>query len=174
MMYPSEGKAHRLEARAGGRRGRETRESASIPVGESHSTWSFCRYPKTTPDAPVPPARKVHPLDIERSSKIRALALASRCLTREMKRLKDAPPTREMDESAALEIERLVHLARTMLDPTYSPEYAGPSALSKTRFVPHETPTSSPSKSAASSDTGRGSRSRSSSASSVRSASTGS
>jgi hypothetical protein len=99
-------------------------------------------------------------LDIERSSKIRALALASRCLTREMKRLRDAPPTREMDESTALEIERLVHLARTILDPTYSRGDAGPSALTKTTFVEPSTPAVASGKSGASSSNGRASKRR--------------
>jgi hypothetical protein len=104
-------------------------------------------------------------LDIERSSKIRALALASRCLTREMKRLRDAPPTRDMDEGSALEIERLVHLARTILDPTYSREDAGysredagPSALARTTFFPHVTPSPSSAKSAAGSSNGHASK----------------
>jgi hypothetical protein len=108
-------------------------------------------------------------LDIERSSKIRALALASRCLAREIKCLKEAPPTSDMDESETLEIERVVHLARAILDPNYTRDDAGytredavsplekakPSALAKTTFVAHVEPALPSSKSAASSSNGR-------------------
>jgi Domain of unknown function (DUF4388) len=68
--------------------------------------------------------RKAFPLDIERSSKIRALALASRCLTRELTRLRDSGIAHDgtSGEESAIEIERLVHLARTILDPAYSQE----------------------------------------------------
>lgn len=58
-------------------------------------------------------------MDTERSSKIRALALASRCLSRELKRLRTSGKGEE-PEGDADEIERLVHLARTILDPAYA------------------------------------------------------
>ncbi len=59
-------------------------------------------------------------LDQGHSSKIRALALASRCLTREIRRLKDSPGLLLHDRDATAEIDRLVKLARTILDPGLS------------------------------------------------------
>jgi len=59
------------------------------------------------------------PLDQGHSSKIRALTLASRTLTREIRRLKDSADPSAQDGDAAVEIDRLVKLARTILDPGY-------------------------------------------------------
>ena len=59
-------------------------------------------------------------MDQGHSSKIRALALASRCLTREIRRLKDSPGIVMHDRDASVEIDRLVDLARTILDPGLS------------------------------------------------------
>lgn len=66
------------------------------------------------------------PLDQGHSSKIRALTLASRTLTREIRRLKDTPAPFPQDADATVEIDRLVKLARTILDPGYfeSPKHA--------------------------------------------------
>jgi len=59
------------------------------------------------------------PLDQGHSSKIRALTLASRTLTREIRRLKDSTEPSAQEGDAAVEIDRLVKLARTILDPGY-------------------------------------------------------
>jgi hypothetical protein len=58
-------------------------------------------------------------LDHGHSSKIRALTLASRTLSREIRRLKDSPSSFADDAGATVEIDRLVKLARTILDPGF-------------------------------------------------------
>jgi hypothetical protein len=58
-------------------------------------------------------------LDQGHSSKIRALTLASHTLSREIRRLKDSPTQFAPDADATVEIDRLVKLARTILDPGY-------------------------------------------------------
>ncbi len=59
------------------------------------------------------------PLDQGHSSKIRALTLASHTLSREIRRLKDSPGQLAKDAEATVEVDRLVKLARTILDPGY-------------------------------------------------------
>jgi len=78
-------------------------------------------------------------VDSERSSQLRALALASRCLAREIRRLKDGPKPEDQDDTCRFEIERVVHLARTILDPSYSPDRpkpGAPRAPAKKKSVP--------------------------------------
>jgi hypothetical protein len=58
-------------------------------------------------------------LDQGHSSKIRALTLASHTLSREIRRLKDTPGQFASDADATVEVDRLVKLARTILDPGY-------------------------------------------------------
>jgi hypothetical protein len=67
-------------------------------------------------------------VDSDRSSQLRALALASRCLAREIRRLKDGPNPEDQDDTCRFEIERVVHLARTILDPSYSADRPKPGA----------------------------------------------
>jgi len=66
-------------------------------------------------------------MDRELASKIRALALASRCLTREMKTLRDRSRGIEIPGDRSAEIRRLVDLARTILDPGWSDDVDPPS-----------------------------------------------
>jgi len=56
-------------------------------------------------------------MDRDLSSKIRALALAGRCLTREVKTLRDETRGIEPPPESVAETERLVGLARLILDP---------------------------------------------------------
>lgn len=69
-------------------------------------------------------------MENDRSSKIRALALAGRCLSREMERLLHKQDA-EDDHGSAFERERVIRLARTILDPTYAPDGPKPAAKPK-------------------------------------------
>ena len=51
------------------------------------------------------------------ASKIRALALAGRCLAREVKSLRESPPGIPRADESVVETERIVGLARVILDP---------------------------------------------------------
>jgi len=59
-------------------------------------------------------------VDSERSSQLRALTLANRCLAREIRKLTEETANPDPSDTCRFEIERVVHLARTILDPTYS------------------------------------------------------
>src|ERR1043165_9301221 len=79
------------------------------------------------------------PVDSERSSQLRALALASRCLAREIRRLKDGPKLEDQDDTCRFEIQRAAPRARTILDPSYSPDRpkpGAPRAPAKKKSVP--------------------------------------
>jgi hypothetical protein len=59
-------------------------------------------------------------MDRNLASKIRALALAGRCLAREMKSLRESPPGIPREDATVVETERIVGLARVILDPAGS------------------------------------------------------
>lgn len=84
---------------------------------DPHEVASACRYPSLDPWADKPLARGSFPMDRDLSSKIRALALAGRCLAREMKTLREKSLGIEPQAESAVETERLVGLARVILDP---------------------------------------------------------
>jgi hypothetical protein len=76
-------------------------------------------------------------LDTDQSSKIRALTLASRCLAREIRRIAELPAEDASRGHETLEIERVVDLARTILDPSYvSPDSPGPNGSSPRAPLP--------------------------------------
>jgi hypothetical protein len=61
-------------------------------------------------------------LDNDLASKIRALEMASRCLSREVRTLRLNSASASHSPTCSVEIERLVALARTILDPAFEPD----------------------------------------------------